>query len=100
MAKATQAYQDNPARAMVLARWLAKKAAAEQYRAQGLKTWLIEPAVISRAADVYLNNHPEMVEKAQVWLSHISQHLHGKRRLDPKGQSLCVTHAQKWRPKR
>jgi hypothetical protein len=46
---------------MTLARYYAKQAVKEQWRAAGLKLRHVEVSELSRAANVYLDNHPELI---------------------------------------
>jgi hypothetical protein len=95
MAKATSSYGSE----MVLARWLAKKAVVEQCRAQGLRPWWdCEAKDITKTANIYLQDHPELFDEAKVLAVRISQHMHRKRRTVSEQQSLCSTPVQNGRP--
>jgi hypothetical protein len=47
-----------------LARWHARQAVKRELLGQGLKLSHVEASEISRAANVYLDNHPELIVKA------------------------------------
>jgi len=47
-----------------IARYLARQTIKRQLLAQGLKLSHVESCEISRAANVYLDNHPELIVKA------------------------------------
>jgi hypothetical protein len=47
-----------------LARWHARQAVKRELLGQGLKLSHVEACEISRAANVYLDNHPELIVKA------------------------------------
>jgi hypothetical protein len=77
MAKANQAYHKRnlcsevtariPAvtgSEMTLARYYAKQAVKAQWRAAGLKPQDFETSKLTRAADGYLTNHPELITLA------------------------------------
>jgi hypothetical protein len=44
-----------------IARWYARRAVKQELLAQGLKLSHVEAGEISRAANVYLDNHPELI---------------------------------------
>jgi hypothetical protein len=46
---------------MTLARYYAKQAVKEQWRAAGLKLQNFEASELSRAANAHLDNHPELI---------------------------------------
>ena len=67
MAKAPSSlHQPIPASMLVtLARYRAKQAVLEQFRASGLRPWWdCEAKVISKAAEGYLKDHPELFAQA------------------------------------
>jgi hypothetical protein len=47
-----------------IARYYARRAVKQELLAQGLKLSHVEAGEISRAANVYLDNHPELIVKA------------------------------------
>jgi hypothetical protein len=49
---------------MTLARWHAREAVKAQLRAQGIKLLQVEASEISRAANRYIDDHPEIIAKA------------------------------------
>jgi len=49
---------------MTLARWHAREAVKAQSRAQGIKLIHVEAGEISRAANQYVDDHPEVIAKA------------------------------------
>jgi hypothetical protein len=49
---------------MTLARWHARQAIKRELYGQGIKLLHVEAAEITRAAIVYLDNHPELIVKA------------------------------------
>ena len=57
------------AKTMTMARYLARKAIKEEWRAQR-KHWLwVEHSELVRAADAYVAEHQaELIEKAKTWL--------------------------------
>ena len=46
---------------MTLARYYARQAVKEQWRAAGLKPQYIEAGELTREANAYLTNHPELI---------------------------------------
>src|SRR5262249_20217892 len=93
-------HQPIPASMLItLARYRAKKAVLEQFRAQGRRPWWdCEAKDITRAANVYLQEHPEIWAEAKALAERISQHMQRKRRTVSKQQSLCRTPVQNGRP--
>ncbi len=77
-----------------LARWLAKKTVKAQLQRQRIKLHSIPAADVTRAANAWLDTHPELYAEAKVLAEQISEHSHRKRRPDPKRQSLCSTPVQ------
>jgi hypothetical protein len=66
MAKANSAYHkrdlySDVAQVMTLARYYAKQAVKAQWLGQGIKLVHVEASELSRAANVYLDNHPELI---------------------------------------
>jgi hypothetical protein len=66
MAKANQTYHkrdlySDAAQVMTLARYYAKQAVKAQWLGQGIKLVHVEANELSRAANVYLGNHPELI---------------------------------------
>ena len=49
---------------MVLARYYAREAVKRELYSQGIKLVHVEAGEITRAANVYLDNHPELIVKA------------------------------------
>jgi hypothetical protein len=49
---------------MTLARWHARQAVKAQLQAQGIKLAHVEASEISRAANQYVEDHPEIIAKA------------------------------------
>jgi hypothetical protein len=49
----------------VLARLAAKRAVQEQLRAAGVRVTLVPPRVIAEKAQVYLADHPELIDAAK-----------------------------------
>ena len=49
----------------VLARLAAKKAVQAELKAKGVRVTLVRPAVISAQAQVYLQEHPELIAQAK-----------------------------------
>jgi hypothetical protein len=46
---------------MTLARWYARQAVKRELYAQGIKLASVEASEITRAANRYIDNHPEMI---------------------------------------
>jgi hypothetical protein len=49
----------------VLARMMARRAVQEELRSQGVRVSLVTPAEISVRAQVYLSQHPELIDQAK-----------------------------------
>ena len=60
----------SPGDAIILARYLARKAIRARWQAQGLKPQYIEPSELAKAAEAYLSEHrAELIEEAWARLS-------------------------------
>ena len=74
---------------MTLARWHAREAVKAQSRAQGIKLIHVEAGEISRAANQYVDDHPEVIAKA--WDSYDRLVALGRLRPPRKLKLLCRT---------
>ena len=71
-----------------LARWHARQAVKKELYAQGIKLAHVEASEISRAANRYIDNHPEIIAKA--FESHGRLVASGRLR-PPRKLKLCST---------
>ena len=53
---------------MTLARYYAQRAVKSQFKAQGLKVAYMKRRDIVVAANKYLSEHPELIERARAWV--------------------------------
>ena len=63
-----------------MARFLARRAIRAQWRAQGIKVDLVASSELAKAAMAYLAEHPELMDKARVWLARCANLSSGARR--------------------
>lgn len=54
----------NP-QAVTLARYYARQQVKAELQASGINPWRVEPADITRLAWAYLDQHPELIERAE-----------------------------------
>jgi len=65
----------------VLAKWLASKAVKEQLRASGIRYWWdCEAKDISKLANIYLAEHPELWNEARLLCAKLESDARRKRR--------------------
>jgi hypothetical protein len=72
-----------------LARWHAREAVKQELYAQGIKLREVEASEISRAANRYVDDHPEIIAKA--WESYHRLVALGRLRPPRKLKLLCRT---------
>ena len=66
----------------VLARLAAKKAVEAELRAKGVRVTLVKPAEISAQVQVYLANHPELIDEAKERAARLGMYEKRRRWLD------------------
>jgi hypothetical protein len=74
---------------MTLARWHARQAVKQELYAKGIKVAHVESAEITRAANQYVEDHPEIIVKA--WDSYRRLIATGRLRPPRKLKLLCRT---------
>jgi len=75
------------AHVLTLARWLAQKAVKADWRSMGLKVCNFRSVDIARAADEWLEGHPELFEQARLLCAQINNAAQNKK--TPKDEHMC-----------